>query len=183
VIVFEHEADAHRVHGVLPKRFGKYGLELHPEKTKIVRFRRPRQESKGRGADRDGRPPETFDLLGFTHYWGRSRQGYWTPKRRTAKDRYTQALQRIAEWCRTNRHQKVRDQHAKLVSKLRGHYQFYGITGNWQRLSDFLTQVERTWKTWLGRRSQRATLSWDRYKAMLKAYPLPQPRITHSYVT
>jgi len=182
VIVFEHEADARRVHEVLPKRFGKYGLELHPEKTKIVRFKRPRHESTGRGEDEGGHPPETFDLLGFTHYWGRSRRGYWTPKRKTAKDRFKKALRRIAEWCRENRHLKVREQHAKLVSKLRGHYQFYGITGNWQALSDFLTKVERIWKTWLGRRSQRAYLSWERFKAMLEVYHLPKPRITRSYV-
>ena len=182
VIVFEHETDARRVHDVLPKRFGKYGLELHPEKTKIARFRRPRHESKGKG-DSDGSSPETFDLLGFTHYWGRSRQGYWTPKRKTARDRFKKALHRIAEWCRENRHLKVREQHAKLVSKVRGHYQFYGITGNWQSLSDFLTRVERIWKEWLGRRSQRAYLSWDRFKAMLEVYPLPAPRIAHSYVT
>jgi group II intron reverse transcriptase/maturase len=183
VIVFEHEADARRVHEVLSKRFGKYGLELHPEKTKIVRFKRPRHESKGRGADDDGQPPETFDLLGFTHYWGRSRRGYWTPKRKTARDRFKEALRRIAEWCRENRHLKVRDQHAKLGSKVQGHYQFYGITGNWQALSNFLTEVERTWKTWLGRRSQRAFLSWERFKQMLEVYPLPTPRITKSYVT
>lgn len=183
VIVFEREADARRVHEVLPKRFGKYGLELHPEKTKIVRFRRPRHESEGRGEDDDGQPPETFDLLGFTHYWGRSARGYWTPKRKTAKDRFKRALLRIAEWCRENRHLKVREQHVKLVSKVRGHYQFYGITGNWPALSDFRVQVERIWKTWLGRRSQRAHLSWERFKAMLEVYPLPVPRIARSNVT
>lgn len=182
-IVFEREADARNTFQVLPKRFGEYGLELHPEKTRVVRFKRPRHESTGKGEDDDGQPPGTFDLLGFTHHWGRSRRGYWTPQRRTAQDRFRRALRRIAEWCRTNRCLKVRVQHAKLASKIRGHYQFYGITGNWPALSDFKARVERIWKGWLGRRSQRAHLSWERFKALLRAYPLPEPRVVHSYVT
>src|SRR5690606_27682834 len=102
VIVFENEEDAKRVMEVLPKRFGKYGLTLHPEKTRLLDFRRPR-DPNGTGANR----PQTFDLLGFTHYWGRSLRGFWVVKRKTAKDRFRRGLLAINQWCKRNMHTAV----------------------------------------------------------------------------
>lgn len=174
VFLFANETDARRVLEVLPKRLGKYGLELHPDKTRLVDFRRtdrfpPNGASGG---------PGTFDLLGFTHYWGKARSGKWVVKRRTAKDRFRRALTRVAEWCRKHRHDEVRAQQKALGQKLRGHYGYYGIIGNYEALARFLHEVKAAWRKWLDRRSQRAAMSWERMYRLLQRYPLPKPRIT-----
>jgi RNA-directed DNA polymerase len=175
VLFFEHERDAHKVMAVLPKRFGKYGLTLHPEKTRLVEFRRPdtRAALVRKGASRR---PGTFDLLGFTHFWGKSRIGKWTVKRSTAKDRFRKSLARVAEWCRRHRHDDLRDQQQALASKLRGHYGYFGITGNARAVSSFWHEVQSVWRKWLDRRSQRARVNWERMRRLMKRYPLPPPR-------
>ena len=121
VMGFTSEADARRVLEVLPKRFGKYGLALHPDKTRLVPFARPAPELP-RGASAEAKRPGTFDLLGFTHFWGRSRQGTWVVKRKTAQGRLSRALKTIAHWCRLNRHQPIAVQHQALSRKLHGHF-------------------------------------------------------------
>ncbi len=180
VIVFSSVKDARRVKAVLPKRFGKYGLTLHPKKTRLVPFRQPKRCSEGKGEDDWGSKPQDFDFLGFRHYWGRSRKGNWVIKRKTAPDRLRRALREIYDWCRKNRHKKIKEQRKTLAQKLRGHYEFYGITGNSQALSRFRFWVMRAWKKWLGRRSQRARMRWDKFNAMLERYPLPPARATRS---
>lgn len=179
VMGFEREDDARGVLAVLPKRFGKYGLTLHPTKTRLVRFTQPPRQDPPEGGN-DGQGPGTFDLLGFTHYWGRSLKGNWVIKRRTSRSRFSRAVKAIRQWCRQHRHQKVREQHRTLVEKLRGHYAYYGITCNMEALRRYYRQAIETWRKWLSRRSQRAYLSWERFQAMLKRYPLPLPRIVHS---
>jgi RNA-directed DNA polymerase len=179
VMGFEREDDARRVLEVLPKRFAKYGLALHPTKTRLVRFTRPPREAPPQGGDR-GQGPGSFDLLGFTHYWGRSRKGNWVIKRKTARSRFTRAVKAIRQWCRRHRHLAVRQQHRTLVRKLRGHYAYYGITCNMKAVSCFFYESLQAWKKWLSRRSQRAYVSWERFRALLKCYPLPAPRIVHS---
>jgi RNA-directed DNA polymerase len=176
IVIFEQEGDARRVMEVLPKRFGKYGLRLHPEKTRLVPFRKPDPPGP---ENPDGGQPGTFDLLGFTHYWGRSLNKNWVVKRKTACDRLSRALKRIRQWCRVNRHLPVKVQHAALVKKVNGHYGYYGITGNGRALSVFVRFVMRAWHKWLGRRSHRG-LIWARMTKLLAALPLPQPRIVHS---
>jgi len=178
VLIFSLERDARRVLEVLPKRFARYGLKLHPEKTRLVRFLRPGRTTRRQLPSSSGW--ESFDLLGFTHYWGRSRKGTWVVKRQTARDRLRRALGRAAQWCRKNRHKPVSWQHAQLVLKLRGHYAYYGITGNARRLKSFLHQVCRLWRKWLNRRSQRRSMPWDRFNRLLQRYPLPPVRIVHS---
>lgn len=177
LLVFSSLRDAQRVMEVLPKRFGKYSLTLHPEKTKLVNFKRP---GGGKEADSSESLPKTFDLLGFTHFWGKSRKGRWIIKRKTASDRFTRALKRVYRWCRMNRHQSVRMQHRSLVRKLLGHNQYYGISGNYEALKRFYEAVQKSWQKWLNRRSQRAGMPWDRFKRLLQSYPLPRPRIAHS---
>jgi len=152
---------------VLSKRFGRFGLTLHPTKTRLVQFRRPHKwiTRKGVGSfEGNG----TFDLLGFTHYWARSRRGNWVVKRKTSRQRFSRALHAIHEWCRTHRHQKVREQHQTLGKKLRGHYAYYGITGNAEALRNFFFEVKRTWRKWLSRRSQRSYINWPRFEALLE---------------
>ena len=153
VIGFADERDARRVMEVLPKRLGKYGLTLHPEKTRLVPFRRPARRVTGKDAS-DEDWPGTFDLLGFTHYWGRSRKGSWVVKRKTAPTRFTRALRAIGQWCRRHRHQPICEQHPTLRQKLRGHYAYYGITGNSIALARFREEVKRIWRKWLCRRKR-----------------------------
>jgi RNA-directed DNA polymerase len=171
VIVFERETDARRVMNVLPKRFARYGLTLHPEKTKLIDFRRPTGNGDG---------PGSFDVLGFTHFWGRSRKGNLVVQRKTARSRFGRALQRVAEWCRKSRHLTVREQHKTLVAKVRGHYNYFGITGNSRALGRFLHEVKRVWRKWLHRRSNRARMTWERFKLLYSRYPLPWPIVVQS---
>ena len=179
VIVFTHEGDARRVLEVLPKRFGGYGLELHPEKTRLVAFGRP---DRRRDVGDDGRGgPGTFDLLGFTHFWALSRKGHWVVKRRTATDRLSRSLRRAYEWLRSVRHRKVREYWPTLVKKMRGHYSYYGITGNYDRLHAFYERTKRLWRKCLARRSQRSRMNWASMERLLKRYPLPAPRIVHAW--
>lgn len=173
VLGFACEEDARRVLAVLPKRFGKYGLRLHPDKTRLIDFRRPCD-----GRERSG--PRTFDFLGLTHYWACSRKGNQVIKQKTANDRFSKAARRVGEWCREHRHEPVRDQHRALAWKLRGHYGYYGITGNSYAIGRFRFWVCRAWRRWLNRRSQRARMSWDKFNRLLKAYPLPPARCVHS---
>ncbi len=177
VICFSEEDDARRVLDVLPKRFGKYGLTLHPEKTRLVSFHRPRPSS-WRKRDDDPPRPGTFDLLGFTHYWGTSRNGKWVLKRKTAKARFTRAIKAIRQWCHFNRHRPLSEQQRALSAKLRGHAAYYGMTGNGRALWRFARETYRAWWKWLLRRSQRS--AWKRLLAELRKYPLHEPRVVHS---
>ncbi|WIG95701.1 group II intron reverse transcriptase/maturase [Myxococcus sp. SDU36] len=179
VVLFTREKDARRVMAVLSKRFSKYGLTLHPEKTRLVQFPRPpRSATKPLGAR-----PRSFDFLGFTHYWGKTLKGRWAVQRKTTSSRMSRALSRMTDWCRINRHLPVAEQHRGLVQKVRGHYAYYGISGNTRSLTRFLYWVAHTWRKWLGRRSQRATLAWERFARLLQRYPLPPVRIIHRYRT
>jgi RNA-directed DNA polymerase len=181
VILFTHEEDARRVMEVLPKRFGRYGLALHPDKTRLVPFRRPPRKAADGEDDRANRPG-TFDLLGFTHYWGRTKRGGWAVMRKTAAKRLSRAVRSIAQWCRVHRHRPVCEQHALLSQKVRGHYAYYGITGNMRMLKAFLWAVRRAWRQWLARRNRRRDMKWERFLRLLERYGLPSPRIVHSYV-
>ena len=163
---------------VIPKRFGKYGLTVHPTKTKLVRFRPPSSKTKGWNG-RDDRPG-TFDLLGFTHYWAASVKGHWVVKRKTANDRFSRAVRRIDHWCRANRHLPISEQQQKLNQKLRGHDTYYGVTGNSNALSRFHREVERRWRKWLNRRNRIRTLKWAKFRAILRRYPLAPVRTVRS---
>jgi RNA-directed DNA polymerase len=179
VMGFACEEDARRVLEVLPKRFGRYGLTLHPDKTRLVPFRRPSQPPN-RGALDGASQAGTFDLLGFTHYWGRSWKGFWVVKRQTAQGRLSRALMKIAQWCRLHRHDPLAEQQRTLSQKLRGHYAYYGITGNGLAIQRFRDAVVRIWKKWLARRRRRGFLSWATFGRLLKRYALPRARVVHS---
>jgi group II intron reverse transcriptase/maturase len=176
-IGFRSEADARRVMEVLPKRFAKYGLTTHPEKTRLVCFERPSTLTDDIDSDSMQGSSGTFDLLGFTHYWGRSRKGTWVVKRKTSSSRFTRAISKVAQWCRLNRHLPVSEQQLKLRQKLHGHYAYYGIRGNYAALARFKFEVHRRWHQWLNRRNRQRELTWDKFNRLLKRYPLPPPRI------
>ncbi len=176
VMVFAQRRDAERVLAVLPRRFGRYGLTLHPEKTRLVPFKRPWRGAGGRGGD--GPRPGTFEFLGFTHYWGAARRGGWVVRRKTAAQRLRRALRAVNLWCRTNLHLKVSIQHRRLSAVVRGHCAYYGIAGNSYGIRAFRQRVERVWRFWLAHRSQKARMTWARFRHLLQRYPLPRARIT-----
>lgn len=174
VIGFTDQLDAKRVMEVLPKRFENYGLKLHPTKTRLVRFPKPNDSEKDSGN------PESFDLLGFTHYWGRSKRGEWVVRRKTSAKRVTRALQGIREWCRANMHKPLTDQQRVLGQKLRGHCAYYGITGNGNALSAFRARVQEIWRHWLNRRNRERSMTWEKFALLLARYPLPAAVAIHS---
>lgn len=179
VICFQNQEDAQKVQEVLGKRFAKYGLALHPDKTRLVEFGRSALEK----AEKDGRQPATFDFLGFTHICARSRRGKFTVTVKTMKKRLKRSVKAIAQWCKKNRHAPVAEQCTALNAKLRGHYQYYGRASNYHNLVRFYRMVSRQWKKWLNRRTRGTTLFWDKYNQLLQCYPLALPRITHAYAS
>jgi RNA-directed DNA polymerase len=177
VMTFENHHDAKRVLEVLGKRLARYGLTLHPDKTRFVDFR---PERKGGTHHSDCAEPP-FDFLGFTHTWARSRNGMNVVRQRTAKSRLARALLAIKEWCRTNRHRPVPEQQKRLSEKMIGHYAYYGITGNSRQVYAYADQIKRIWKKWLERRSRAGPMPWAKFRALLARHPLPRPRIVHQY--
>jgi group II intron reverse transcriptase/maturase len=175
VMGFACEEDARRVLAVLPKRFGKYGLTIHPAKTRLLPFIRPDRSPSPAGVP-SGPRSESFDFLGFTHFWSRSKLGRWVVKRKTAGSRFRRAVQRIGAWCRLNRHLPLGEQHRTLWQKLRGHFQYYGgVIGNGRCLWCFRKRVQVVWRKWLARRGGLASWSWARMTSVLGRFVLPTP--------
>lgn len=168
VMVFEHRSDAERVYAVLPKRLGRFGLTLHPEKTRLLRFLNPYQ-----GPGKNG----TFDFVGFTLFWGKTRTGKWSLKRKTSRSRFSRAMSVMNEWMRRVRHVPIRRQAELLSSKLRGHFNYYGTRGNSRGIGRFRFEVVSLWKRWLSRRSQRARVTWAYVNKILKKYDVPLARL------
>jgi RNA-directed DNA polymerase len=181
VIGVAREDDAKRIMDVLPKRMSKYGLTVHPEKTRLVRFQ-PSQVDDSETEERDPPEPRTFDFLGFTHYWGRSQRGAWVVKRKTAKSRLTRTLAALTEWLRKNLHLPIREQHHKLTEKLQGHYGYYGIIGNYSSLQKFREGARRTWRRKLSRRRRGRRMTWPEFVRLEKRYQLPRARVVHGLV-
>ena len=178
VMTFKNHHDAKRVLDVLGKRLERYGLTLHPDKTRLIDFRPERRG--GTHPDCQGPP---FDFLGFTHTWVKSQKGKNVVRQTTAKSRLARALVAVNDWCRNNRHQPILHQHARLSAKLQGHYAYYGITGNMRQLQRYLQQTTRTWRNWLERRTRSKALPWERFCAFLARHPLPRAKIIHRYTT
>ena len=179
VMAFDSLVDAQRVLAVLGKRLARFGLTLHPDKTRLVDFR-PLIADSERHPDTDG---TNFDFLGFTHVWGRSRKGKPLVKQATAKSRYARALDAVSGWRRKNRHRSIPDQHRRLSSMMRGHFAYYGVGGNMRRLQWFARQVVRIWRKGLSRRDRRSVVLWTRLTEILRQHPLPKAKIFHPYVT
>lgn len=173
VICFEREDDARRIAEVLPKRFAKYGLRLHPDKTRLLRFTQPGS---------DGGHGSTFDFLGFTHFWAKARSGRWVIKRKTMAKRLARKLHEIWLWCKQHRHEPMQWQRDRLASRLLGYYNYFGIPCNLPALIQLYRGVQGAWRYWLDRRSQRAKMNWWRFTELEKLFPLPSPRIVHRWV-
>jgi RNA-directed DNA polymerase len=177
ILCFQHKEDAEKVLAVLPKRFEKYGLTLHPEKTRLIEFGR----YAARNARKQSKKPATFNFLGFTYIGARSRQGKFTVHVKTIAKRFRRGLKAIGEWCKQHRHDPVNEQQKSLNAKLRGHYQYYGRPTNFHSIWQFYRRVRRIWREWLSRRTRGKRLTWERYQEILRQYPLLPPRITHPW--
>jgi RNA-directed DNA polymerase len=177
VMAFDNIVDAKRVLAVLDKRFARYGLTLHIDKTRLVDFRPQKTE----GTLRPETAGTTFDFLGLTHVWGRSRNGKNMVRQVTAKSRFARAVAAVNNWCRHHRHWFICDQHRHLSTLMRGHFAYYGVGGNSRRLRWFANKVARIWRRWLSRRDREHVFSWTRFNEMLTRHPLPSPKIFHRY--
>jgi RNA-directed DNA polymerase len=178
VMLFACQVDAQRVQAVLGKRLERFGLQLHPDKTRLLDFR-PR---KPLSHDAETTPDASFVFLGFLHLWGKSRKGYWVVRQYTAKSRLSRALRAINETCRAMRHESLLEQHQRLSRMLRGHYAYFGVTGNSKQLGRLRHGVIRLWRKWLSRRSRNGYLSWVKFAGkVLQVFPLPKPKIVHRY--
>lgn len=173
VLVFQNKEDALRVLEILPMRFGKYELTLHPDKTRLVRFVKPQKK------DSDNDKPETFTFLGFTLYWGKTRKGGFVVKCKTDKRKLSKSIKSLYIWLKINRHQKLKVQWIKLKRSVTGHYAYFGVSFNLRSLNIFLTQVKISWFKWLKRRSQKSRFTWAKFQQLSRHYPLPIPRIYH----
>ncbi len=174
IATFQFKDDADRFMQVLIKRFEKFGLRLHPDKTKLIEFGRAAwTKSKKAGVK-----PATFNFLGFTHYCGTTRKGKFSVKVKTMAKRFSRSLKRIKGLCQTRRHYDLREQHEFLRSVLLGHYNYYGRRSNSKSLAQFHEAVRGIWKKWLGRRSNNSYVPWEKMVKILGQYPLPRPRIT-----
>jgi RNA-directed DNA polymerase len=171
---FELREDAERMWAVLGKRLERYGLSLHPDKTRLLDFRRPPADQQG------GKGPNTLDFLGFTLYWRQARGGRWVTACQTRCSRLRRAIVAVYDWCRRHRHLPIAEQHAALCSRLQGHFNYFGVNGNLRSLACLLRHARRAWYKWLRRRSQRTRLNWERFLDLLQDFPLPQPRIVVS---
>ena len=170
IMGFQLESDAKRIMEVLPKRFNRYELELHPEKTKLIPFGKPLGGAKG-----------TFDFLGFTFYWGKSLKGNWVIKKQTARKRRNRFMRMLWRWCRVNRHDPLKEQHETLCSKLRGYYQYFGVRSNYKALEVVYEYAIKAWRRWLGERHRDGYISCEKFEKILKTFPLPRPRIVHDF--
>jgi RNA-directed DNA polymerase len=170
----EREDEAKRLMAALPKRFERFKLTIHPTKTTLIRFQRP---ASNKETDNEN---GTFDFLGFTHFWARSRQGYWVVKKKTAKKRLRRAMKSLWQWCRNHRHWRLSEQYNMLCLKLRGHYQYYGVRGNYRMLKAVREHTVKAWRYWLGRRSAASSIPWDKFERLLTQFPLTKPRIYHA---
>jgi len=171
IMGFQLKSDVKRIMEALPKRFNRFKLELHPEKTRVIPFGKP---------PRRGKRKETFDFLGFTFYWGMSLKGYWVIKKNTARKRRNRFMRMLWNWCKENRHDPVGEQHAALCCKLRGFYQYFGVRSNYKVLEVVYVYTQKAWRHWLSRRHRDGFISHKKFGKILVTFPLPLPRIVNS---
>lgn len=172
VLCFQREEDAARVFEALAKRLAKFGLTLHPEKTRRVDFRPP---TPGKRDEQ----PRSFSFLGFTFYWGKSRTGKPLNKVKTDRKRYGRALDGISEWCQKHLHDPVKEQQQRLSEKIAGHIGYYAVSFNLENLERYIRAVERIWLKWLNRRGSPRNLCWKKFREFQDRHPWPEPKIKH----
>jgi len=178
VVQYEHEAE--RIETALQNRFNRYGLEIHPEKSRRISFGR----FESQNAKRQNRPANTFDFLGITHFCDKTRKGAFKLGRRTSCKKFIKKCKEMTKWLKAVRNlKKLKEWWKTLISKLRGHYQYYGVSGNFNRIDAFYKHTIRMLHKWLNRRSQKKSMNWEKFNNYLDHYPLPKPKIVHHFYT
>jgi len=178
VCVVRYADDARRIERGLRNRFNKYGLELHPTKSRNISFGRFERDN----AKAQNRQVNTFDFLGFTHYCDRSRKGNFKVGRKTSRKKYSAKCKEMNAWLKAIRNQvKTKEWWKILIAKLRGHFQYYGVSENYAGIARFYKFTIRMVRKWMNRRSQKRKMSWVRFTEYLEHYPLPRPKIVHSF--
>jgi len=180
VMGFEHESDARRMMAAPKERLAGFGLALHEDKTRLLMFGRFATE---RRAERRLGRPETFDFLGFTHHCDKTLNGRFIVRRKTQRKRTIRKLKELRLEMRRRMHIPVTDQWRWLTAVLRGHYGYYGLTGNYRAMKRFLQEVEQIWQRSLARRSQKSRMFAPRFLKLLRRLPLPGPTIINPYRT
>jgi RNA-directed DNA polymerase len=166
VCAFQYQADAERFYRELGQRLGKFGLELSPDKTRVIPF--TRQQAPGH---------TSFDFLGFEFRWGRDRAGKPHLKRRTSRKKLRNSLKRVTAWCKAKCRYRLKDLFRELNAKLRGYYHYYGVNGNSASLHEFFTCVIRILFKWLNRRSQRRSYTWTGFRDLLHHFRVERPHL------
>ena len=180
ICMVQYTDDSERIEQALRKRFAKFELELHPEKTRVISFGRYEREN----AKRQNRRAGTFDFLGFTHYCDTSRKGKFIVGRKTSRKKFRMKCKEMNNWLRKIRNfKKAKEWWPVLQAKLRGHYQYYGVSGNMWSLKRFYRRVLYMTRKWLNRRSQRKSFNRKEFYKYLEHYPLPMPKIVHNLYT
>src|SRR5438874_274369 len=173
VIGCAREEEAHKIMAVLPKRFARFGLPMHPTKTTLIAFRQPAAPQGSDGGN------GTCTFLGLTHSWTKARRGCWVMKRRTARTRLRRTKKSLWRWCRNKRHAPLQYQYQRLCSTRRGHCQYYGMRGNFRVLEEGRRLAEKAWQYGWSRRSSKSPVGWEKLKKLMQTYPRPLPRIVH----
>jgi group II intron reverse transcriptase/maturase len=180
ICMVQYQEEARFIEQALRERFRKFELELHPEKTRVVSFGRYEPEN----ARKQERKANTFDFLGLSHYCGESRKGKFIVGRKTSHKKFRMKCRAMNAWLKSIRNVvAVKAWWPILVAKLRGHYQYYGVSGNMRSLRKFHAIVLRLVLKWLNRRSQKKSFNWPGYLEYVRRYPLPSPRIVHNLYT
>ncbi len=180
VCVVQYADDAERIEKALQHRFNRFELELHPEKSRKFSFGR----FERRNAKQQNRRANTFEFLGFTHFCDKTRRGYFKVGRKTSKKKFVKKCKDMTDWLKSVRNlAKPKEWWETLRSKLRGHFQYYGVSGNYKSIEAFYKHTIRVLHKWLNRRSQKHSMSWANFNKYLKCYPIPQPKIVHNFYT
>ena len=180
ICLVQFEDDANKILRALQNRFNKYKLQLHPDKTRVFSFGRLEKDN----SISNNRKANTFDFLGFTHYCDKTRKGHFKVGRKTSAKKFRAKAKDLNLWLKKIRNQVLTKDWWKILSlKLKGHYEYYGISENYLSIYKFYKLAIKLAKKWMNRRSQKRTMSWDKMKSYLLLYPLPKPSIRHSFYT
>ena len=177
MLCFQYRSDAMKFQDVLPKRLQRFSLSLEQSKTKLIEFGSWAQ----RKAQSKGHAVETFCFLGFSFYCSKNRHGRFKLGTKTEKSRLQRSCEKMKETLRKCRHLKLQEQAKAINIRLRGHYQYFGIAGNFQSMDGFYNVTVRYWRKMLSSRSQNGNVNWTKFNRILKIFHLCQPKLKISY--
>lgn len=178
VIGVQHRQEAELIKEALGKRLETFGLRLSKEKTRIMEFGRFAAENRKKQGERK---PETFDFLGLTHYCTKTRDGRFMVRVKTSRKRMNRSVGSMKTWLKQARNiLSIEKMWPTMVSKLQGHYNYYGVSGNFKSIQRYYRKIQHLVFKWMNRRSQKKTWNWDGFTKYLETFPLPKPKLTYA---